>query len=80
MIDGVVKQIDKAAGKLVVELEGGREVTLTVNEETPIAVMELETAGEAVGTIDDIGVGYLVSLDITEAEGGCTCHGLSCIS
>ncbi len=80
MVEAQVKQVDRANRKLTVQLEDGREVTLSVDEHTDISVMEVATAGDISGTLDDIEVGYLVSLDFTENESGCLCRTLTCIS
>lgn len=80
MVEAVVKRVDRANGRLVVQTEDGREVTLQVDEHTDISVMELETAGDIDGTLDDIEEGYLVSVEFTEGENGCACHSLACIS
>lgn len=80
MVGAVVKQVDPKAGSLVVETEDGKEFTLNVDEHTEITVMELETAGDEDGTLEDIGVGYLVSVEFTEGDDGCACHTLESIS
>ncbi|MEE9255910.1 MAG: hypothetical protein V3V56_01935 [bacterium] len=80
MVEAVVKQVDSKAGSLVVETEDGREVTLLVDENTDISVMELETAGDIDGTLDDIEEGYLVAVEFSEGDSGCKCHTLSSIS
>lgn len=80
MAEGFVKQVDRANGRLTVHLDDGREISLSVDEHTDISVMELETAGDIDGTLDDIEEGYLVAVDFTEGEDGCKCHTLSCIS
>lgn len=80
MIDAVVKEIDREAGKVLVETDDGKEISLTVDEHTDITIMELETAGDEDGTLADIHEGYLVSLEFTETEDGCKCHTLASIS
>lgn len=80
MIEAVIKKIDREAGKVLVETEDGKELSLSVDEHTDISVMELETAGEADGTLADFEEGFLVNLEFTEGDEGCKCHTLSSIS
>ena len=80
MVGAVVKQVDPKAGSLVVETEDGREVTLLIDENTDISIQELETAGDIDGTLEDIDVGYLVSVEFSEGDEGCACHTLESIS
>ncbi len=80
MVEAVVKKLDRANGRLIVQTEDGQEVDLRVDEHTDITVMELETAGDEDGTLDDIEEGYIVTVEYTEGEDGCACHTLASIS
>ena len=80
MVEAVVKKLDRASGSLIVQTEAGREIDLRVDEHTDISVMELETAGDEDGTLDDIEEGFIVTVEFTEGEDGCACHTLTSIS
>ncbi len=80
MVEAVVKTIDLKGRSLLVETEDGKEVTLLVNDDTDISVMELETAGDIDGTLEDIEEGFIVAVEFTEGDSGCYCHTLSSIS
>ena len=80
MVEAVVKTIDLKGRSLLVETEDGKEVTLLVNDDTDISVMELETAGDIDGTLEDIEEGYIVAVEFTEGDSGCHCHTFSSIS
>ncbi len=78
--EAVVKKVDLENRSVVVQTEDDRELTLLIDEHTDITVMELETAGDEDGTLEDIQEGYLVSIEFTEGDGGCACHTLASIS
>lgn len=78
--EAVVKKIDLENRSVVVQTEDDRELTLLIDEHTDITVMELETAGDEDGTLEDIQEGYLVSIEFTEGDDGCACHTLASIS
>ena len=78
--EAVVKKIDLENRSVVVQTEDDRELTLLIDEHTDITVMELETAGDEDGTLEDIEEGYLVSIEFTEGDDGCACHTLASIS
>lgn len=80
MVEAVVKKLDRANSSLIVQTEDGREVDLRVDEHTEITVMEVETAGDEDGTLDDIEEGFIVSVEFTEGDDGCACHTLFSIS
>jgi len=79
-MEAQVKQVDRVSKKLLVQTEDGREITLQIDDQTYIEVMEPATAGRMDGTLDDIAVGYFVNLEFSEGAGVCKCHSLECIS
>ena len=80
MVEAVVKTLDRANGRVIVQTEDGQEIDLRVDEHTEITVMELETAGDEDGTLEDIEEGFIVTVEYTEGDDGCACHTLSSIS
>lgn len=78
--EAVVKKVDLKNRSVVVQTEDDRELTLLIDDNTDITVMELETAGDEDGTLEDIHEGYLVSIEYTEGDTGCACHTLESIS
>ncbi len=78
--EAVVKKVDLENRSVVVQTDDDRELTLLIDDHTDITVMELETAGDEDGTLEDIQEGYLVSIEFTEGDAGCACHTLASIS
>jgi hypothetical protein len=82
MLQGKIRKLDVAERTLVVEMADGRHLTTIVPENANIEVSEPNTMGVIAGTLEDLGVGYLVELDIHDATEGhpCTCMNLVSIS
>ncbi len=82
MVQGQIRRLDPAARLAVIALEDGREVTVTFPPHANIEVHEPCTMGTMGGTLDDLRVGYWVSVALHEhAEATpCSCSALVCIS
>ncbi len=82
MLEGKIRKLDLAERTLVVETLNGRQVTAIVPEHANIEVSEPNTMGTMGGTLADLGVGYLVKLEVHEgqADQPCTCFKVLSIS
>ena len=82
MLEGKIRKLDLAERTLVVETDDGRQITAKVPEYANIEVSEPSTMGTIGGTLEDLGVGYLVRLDVHEAQADhpCTCFKVLSIS
>ncbi|MFQ5912062.1 MAG: hypothetical protein ACE5JS_02660 [Nitrospinota bacterium] len=80
MVEAQIKQVDRFRRTVMVKTADGRELSLRIGDDTDIEVMEWETAGNEPGSLEDLHEGYLVDVDFTEADSGCACHSLVCIS
>jgi hypothetical protein len=66
MIAGTIRSIDHAGRTAVVLTADGREVSVYIPLNTHIEVNEPASGGMMGGTLEDIGVGHQVSLDVKE--------------
>lgn len=81
MVTGQVRHLDVAGRRVVLGLEDGREVTVTLPAEANIEVLEPCTMGTMGGTLEDLRVGYWVEAELHEhGEAACSCSSLVCRS
>ena len=80
MIAGKIRKLDLEQRTLVVLTEDGREITALVPESASISVCEPNTMGHMGGKLEDLGLGYLVHLDVHEAHEGQPCRCTSLVS
>ena len=82
MLEGKIRKLDLVERTLVLETHDGRHLTAHVPEHANIEVSEPNTMGTTGGTLEDLGVGFLVQLDVHEAQGDhpCSCFKVLSIS
>lgn len=78
---GQIRRIDPASRVVVVALEDGPEVTLTVPPGANVEVVEPCTLGTMGGTLADLKEGYWVDAAVpADAGSACECRSLVCLS
>jgi hypothetical protein len=80
MVEATIRSIDHATRDVVVETRDGREVKLHFPLNAHIEVSEPASGGLKGGDLEDLGVGYLVQVDIHEDKHGQACHCTNLIS
>ena len=80
MVEAQIKQVDRIRRTVLVTTTDGKELSLRIGDDTNIEIMELETAGEEPGSLEDLQEGYMVEVEYSEADSGSACHSLVCIS
>jgi hypothetical protein len=82
MLEGKIRRLDLQERTVVVQTVDGRELTAKVHENATIEVSEPNTMGTTGGKLEDLEEGYLVQLDVHDAQDGhpCTCMTLVSIS
>lgn len=61
-----ILEIDSVARTALIEMPDGKEARVSVPQGTNIEVAEQETVGECGGDMEDLEVGFQVSVEITE--------------
>ena len=82
MVEGTIRSIDHKQRTAVIETRDGREISVSFPANARFEVSEPATTGLMGGTLDDIGVGYVVQADIHEhgSASPCHCSTVVCIS
>jgi hypothetical protein len=80
LVDGQIRQLDPSHRQVVIALDDGREVTVTLAPEANIEVVEPTTLGTMGGTFDDLRVGYWVKAEVSGQGEACGCSSLVCVS
>jgi hypothetical protein len=81
VVTGQIRRLDPAARLAVIALDDGREITVTFPPGANIEVSEPCTMGTMGGTLEDLRVGYWVSVATHEhGDNACSCSSLVCIS
>jgi hypothetical protein len=82
MVEGTIRSIDHKQRTAVIETRDGREISVHFPPNARFEVSEPATTGMMGGTLEDIGVGYLVHADIHElgTADPCHCASVVCIS
>jgi hypothetical protein len=81
LVDGQIRELDPALRRVVLALENGREVTMTVAPDANIEVVEPATLGTMGGTLEDLRVGYWVKAELSEpGVPACSCTSILCVS
>lgn len=76
-----IKKIDAPTRTLLIALEDGREVSITLPLDANIEVSEPCTLGTMGGTLEDLKAGHWIEAAIAEtAASSCACRSLICIS
>jgi hypothetical protein len=75
MVEGTIRSIDHSERSVVVEMRDGNQVTLQFNSNAHIEVSEPCSGGTQGGTLQDLGVGYIVQVDYHEDA---TCNAWRC--
>ncbi len=78
---GQIRMIDPAQHRVLLALDDGREVTVTVSADANIEVVEPCTLGTMGGTLEDLKVGYWVNAELhEEGDHACSCSSLVSLS
>lgn len=80
MVEGTIRSIDYARRSALVEMRDGRKVELHFPLNAHIEVSEPASGGLQGGTLEDLGIGYLVQVDYHEDASGQPCHCTNLIS
>lgn len=82
MLEGKIRSLDRVGRTVVIQTDDGREVTARVPHDASIEVSEPNAVGTMGGDLEDLEEGYLVQLEVHEADEGhpCTCLSLVSIS
>lgn len=75
MVEATIRSIDHNERRVVVEMDDGKRVTLQFGVSSHIEVTEPCSGGTQGGTLQDLGVGYIVQVDYHEDA---TCNGMRC--
>jgi hypothetical protein len=80
MVEGTIRAIDHNERVAEIELRDGRMISLHLPRNAHIEVSEPASGGLQGGTLEDLGVGYLVQVDYHEDKSGKPCHCTNLIS
>lgn len=81
MIDGRITKLDVESRTIVVSVENGEDITVSIPEDLIIEISEPETMGMMGGSFEDLEEGFHIELDVhTHQDGSCTCAELICVS
>lgn len=82
MVEATITKLNLESRTVVVVDGAGQEHTVTVSKDANIEVVEHETMGTQSGELEDLDVGYLVTLAIGDHDenGICQCAEIACIS
>ncbi len=80
MVDGQIRRLDPTRREVVIALEDGRQVTVTLAPDANIEVVEPTTLGTMGGSFDDLRVGYWVRAALSGTGEACGCSALVCVS
>lgn len=82
MDEATIRSINHAERTAVLDMRDGREVAVHFPRNAHIEVTEPCSGGTQGGTLEDVGAGYLVQVDLHEHNTGENCHciNLICIS
>ena len=76
-----IRRIDAASRSVVLALEDGREMTVTLPQGANIEVLEPCTMRTMEGTLEDLQVGYWEEATLQEqAPGACSCSSIVSVS
>ena len=78
MVKGHIRKIDRLARTAIIETREGKEVPVQFGPHSRFEVNEPASGGLMGGTLDDIGEGYLVQIDVHShnSDGSCNCAAL----
>ncbi len=82
MVEGRIRTLNRAERSAVIVTHEGTEVTVQFGPHARFEVCEPATQGMHGGTLDDIGVGFMVQVDIHShnVDGSCNCASLVSLS
>jgi len=82
MMEGFIRRLDPETRTISIESRDGRELTVKLPESANIEVVEHSSMGTTGGKFADLGLGYLVQLELHDVHenGTCHCSSLVCIS
>ena len=82
MVEGQIRNINRAERKAVIVTREGKEVPVQFGPHARFEVFEPASGGLKGGTLDDIGEGYLVQMEIHShnTDGTCNCGALVSVS
>jgi hypothetical protein len=80
MIEGTVRTINHVERTAIIDTRDGRELSVHFPRNAHIEVTEPCSGGTQGGTLEDIGPGYLVQVDVHEHGSGAPCHCIDLIS
>lgn len=82
MVDATIRSINHAERTAVLHTEDGRELSVHFPANAHIEITEPCSGGTQGGRLEDVGVGYLVQVDLHEHDAAehCHCINLICIS
>lgn len=82
MLEGQIRNLNRAERTAVVVTRDGEEVTVLFGPRAHFEVCEHATMGHRGGTLDDIGEGYLVQVEVQSRndDGTCNCGTLISLS
>jgi len=82
MIEGKINKLDIPNRQAVIERLDGEEVTVRFPERVNVEISEPETMGTMGGELEDLEVGFLVQVELTQTkdDGTCYCGSVVCLS
>jgi len=82
MVEGHIRKIDRAERTAVIVTRDGKEVPVQFGPHARFEVGEPASGGLQGGTLDDIGEGYLVRMEVHShnGDGSCNCAALVSLS
>jgi hypothetical protein len=82
MVEGHIRKIDRAGRTAVIVTRDGKEVPVQFGPHSRFEVCEPASGGLQGGTLDDIGEGYLVQMEVHShnGDGSCNCAALVSLS